>query len=161
MSALILDGPPALDIGTAAVEEEIPVSQLQALAHSQGMEAFRREWCRHPLMQLRTKDRATQLLLRRMLDRYPGRDLLEPRGAVSSGQLGTALGSLRLPVLILTGEFDLASRIAAADALSRKVANAERGSIAAAGHLPGLDNPAIYNHLCRAFLTRHLSPMDL
>lgn len=158
VSALILDGPPALD--AAAPDEDVAVAQFRALVHSHGIEAFRREWRRHPLMQLRTEDRAMVQLLRRMLDRYPGRDLLGPAAAVPPEEPRPALGSLGMPALVLTGELDLPSRIASADALSRRLPNAERRSIAAAGHLPGLDNPAVYNQLCRTFLARHLSPTD-
>ncbi len=154
VSALILDGPPPL--GSASTDDDVPVAQFRALMQSEGIESFRREWQRHPLMQLRTQDRGTHRLLRAMLDRYPGRDLLENAAMAPREAEQADPAHVRTPALILTGEFDMASRSASADMLSRQLPCAERAYIAAAGHLPNLDNPMAYNELCRSFLARHL-----
>jgi pimeloyl-ACP methyl ester carboxylesterase len=90
-----------------------------------------------------------------MLERYRGTDLLLPAG-FDSDLPQPALDRVRVPTLILTGELDVASRIASADDLSRQLPRAERGSIAGAGHLPNLDNPVAYADMCRSFLTCHL-----
>ena len=66
------------------------------------------------------------------------------------------LGAITAPTLVLNGEFDLATRFAAADYLCRQLPHAQRCAIGAAGHLPNLDNPDAYAHACRAFLSRQL-----
>lgn len=152
--ALVLDGVPSL--GSATSEEDVPLSHYRSLIHTQGIEAFRREWQRHPLMQLRTQDRATRELLRAMLQRYSGRDLIGPVSDPGTGRKSLPLSSVRAPTLILNGEFDLASRVTAAKYLADRLPCAERRSIAGAGHLPNLDNPEAYSDLCRSFLTRRL-----
>jgi 3-oxoadipate enol-lactonase len=152
-AALILDGPPAL--AAEASDVDVPILQFRSLARSRGIESFRREWRNHPLTQLRTREPAMHGLLRTMLERYRGTDLLLPAG-FDSDLPQPALDRVRVPTLILTGELDVASRIASADDLSRQLPRAERGSIAGAGHLPNLDNPVAYADMCRSFLTCHL-----
>jgi len=152
-AALVLDGPPAL--AGKASDMDLPIPRFRSLARSRGIESFRREWRRHPLTQLRTREPAMHRLLRTMLERYRGTDLL--LSASSGSDLPQpALDRIRVPTLILTGELDVDSRIASADDLSRRLPRAERGAIAGAGHLPNLDNPVAYTDMCRSFLTRHL-----
>lgn len=152
VGALILDGPPALDL--SARDPEVPLARYRQLVMEGGMEAFRREWARHPLMQLRTRAPAARRLLAAMIARYQGEDLVHPS---LGGRQPPAprLESLRAPVLILTGVHDLESRVRAARWLCAQLPGAELASVPDAGHLPNLDNPAGYTALCRTFLHRH------
>jgi len=152
--ALVLDGAPALEPGAA--QTDIALDELQTLLETQGIEAFRREWRLHAPMQLRTAEPAAHDLLAAMLGRYDGRDLLEPGSAGAGADAGRILGAITAPTLVLNGEFDLATRFAAADYLCRQLPHAQRCAIGAAGHLPNLDNPDAYAHACRAFLSRQL-----
>ena len=152
VQALILDGPPPLD---SAADPEVALERYAALVRAHGIEAFRREWSRHPLMQLRTQDPEAQALLAALLARYPGNDLAQPALRVELAPARLALESLRVPTLVLSGEYDLASRRAAAEALTARLPEAELAVIPAAGHLPSLDNPNAYGRLCREFLARH------
>jgi pimeloyl-ACP methyl ester carboxylesterase len=61
-------------------------------------------------------------------------------------------------MLVITGDHDLASRTRAAETLAEQSTNAERAVIQAAGHLPNLDNPKVYNAVVRTFLERHTGP---
>jgi 3-oxoadipate enol-lactonase len=165
ISALVLDGPPDV-AGDAADDEEagddeVPLAQYRALARTQGIEAFRRQWSAHPLIQLRTADRNAHQLLHAILSRYPGTDLLRGATPVAAGA-GAATAPLRperiaAPVLVITGAHDAARRIKSADRLAQRFACAERAVVADAGHLPNLDNPVAYHNLVRAFLQRHLA----
>jgi len=150
--ALMLDGPPPLD---SAADPEVPLDRYAALVRTHGMEAFRREWARHPLTQLRTQDPEVRALLAAMIARYPGDDLRQPasQAEVAAGPLG--LESLRVPALIVSGEYDLPARRQSAEALAARLPDAELAVIPAAGHLPNLDNPEAYSKVCREFLTRH------
>jgi pimeloyl-ACP methyl ester carboxylesterase len=148
--AMILDGPPALESGES---DDVPVAAFQALAQRAGMAAFRREWARLPLVQLRTRDARAHALLAAMIERYPGHELLEATPA--TGAVVLPLGNLRIPTLILLGEHDSPSRAQAAQFLCAQLPDAQRVVIGDAGHLPNLDQPARYSDLCRAFLARH------
>jgi len=152
ISSLVLDGPP--DVGAAPApggDDDVPLERYRALLRTRGMGAVRQEWARHPLVQLRTGDPGMHALLDAMIARYPGLDLREAGGPPQ----GHDFESVHMPVLVLTGELDLASRQLAADSLARRLPGAERARIAAAGHLPNLDNPQAYNSLLREFLARH------
>lgn len=153
VSAVILDGPPTPD--GAAADQDVPLVRYREGIHSDGIEAVRREWARHPLTQLRTQDERSHALLAAMLERYTGTDLTSPSAGVAAPDIGTRLPSVTAPALIINGEFDLPSRLQAAGRLGSLLPSAQRALVGAAGHLPNLDNPDAYNRLCRAFLTRH------
>ena len=150
VSCLVLDGPPDLQ-----ARSEVPLEHFRELVRAQGMEAFRREWRRHALTQLRTTDAQPHTLLDAMLARYPGGDLVDAPAEAAASPSPGALDSLRMPALILYGDHENRGRAAAARALAAQLPNAERAVIAAAGHMPNLDNPQRYNEVVRAFLTRH------
>jgi pimeloyl-ACP methyl ester carboxylesterase len=151
VSCLVLDGPPNLE----TTRSEVPLAHFRELVRAQGMEAFRGEWRRHPLTQLRGANQQVQATLDDMIARYPGGDLLATPAAVAAPPRPAALESLRIPVLVLYGDHESRSRAAAARALAARLPNAECAVIAAAGHMPNLDNPDGYNASVRAFLARH------
>ncbi len=151
VAALILDGPPSLDCPWDA---ELPMQRYAALMRTHGIEAFRSEWVRHPLMQLRTQDPDARALLAAMIARYTGSDLRqESRAEPAAARL--PLESLQVPALILSGEYDLPSRRRDAEQLAARLPRAQCAVIPAAGHLANLDRPHTYSLLCRDFLSRH------
>ena len=151
ISALILDGPP--EFAHSSPEDDVPLAHYQTLLRTQGIEAFRREWARHPLMQLRTPSPAALALLRAMIGRYRGEDL---RLAPAAESAGVRTESVGVATLVLSGESDLPSRVRAADRLCARLPRGERAIIDGAGHLANLDNPQAYNERCRTFLARQL-----
>lgn len=157
VNALILDGPPALDPPSVA---EVPLARYVTLLRTNGIEAFRREWARHPLMQLRTSDAPTHALLAAMLNRYAGNDLQHPATGEQLAAARMPLASIAAPALVLSGEFDLPARRQAARELAARLPQAELAIVGDAGHLPNLDSPHTYSKLCRAFLSRHLAPHE-
>jgi pimeloyl-ACP methyl ester carboxylesterase len=122
-----------------------------------GIEAFRREWAGHALMQLRTRNPEARALLAAMIARYPGDDLRHPASQAEPAAR-VRLESLTVPTLVLSGEYDLAGRKRAARQLAARLSDAEFAEIPGAGHLPNLDSPDVYSKLCREFLTHHYSP---
>jgi pimeloyl-ACP methyl ester carboxylesterase len=154
VAALILDGPPSLEL---AEGDDLAVDQLRSLVQTQDIETFRRRWLRSPLMQLRTRDARTRALLAAMIERYPGHDLLYPAAPQTPADPAPRLESITAPTLILRGQYDLPSRARSAQLLCARLGAAERAVIADAGHLPNLDQPAVYSDLCRAFLARHVT----
>jgi pimeloyl-[acyl-carrier protein] methyl ester esterase len=151
VQALILDGPPPLD---SEPDPEVPLDQYAALVRTRGIEAFRQEWARHALMQLRTRNPEARALLAAMIARYAGDDLRHPASRAEPAAR-VRLDSLRVPALVLSGEYDLTGRRRAARQLAARLPDAELVVIPGAGHLPSLDSPDAYSKLCRSFLTRH------
>ena len=153
---LVLDGPPApprsaRDPGT----EDPPLTHYREVVARTGMNAFRREWRRHPLLKLHQHGREARLLLRRMLARYPGTDLRH-RSVMAPTRIVPEL--IRTPTLVLCGERDAQYRVAAAVQLVQRLPRVEFRRVAGAGHLSNLDSPRDYNRLLDAFLRRHPGP---
>jgi len=152
--ALLLDGPPLLE--SAGAEDDLRLDEFRALVRAHGMAAFRREWRRHPLMQLRTQDPQVHAQLAAMIERYPGRELTEPRAPRPALAAPVLPQSVLSPALVLSGEYDLPTRVQSAARLCAQLPRAQRTVIAGAGHLPNLDCPDEYSQICRAFFRRHL-----
>ena len=156
ISCVVLDGPPSdLADDSADEGEDVPLAEYRSLLAAGDIDAFRRRWASHPLTQLESRSPHSRELLQRMTARYSGNDLLQQTSAAGDHWDRTAIASLRTPALIITGEHDLPARVRAADALAAALACAQRARIAAARHLPNLDNPSSYNSVLRAFLERH------
>ena len=149
---LVLDGPPPLVAGDA--DDDSPLEPLWQIAARDGLEAFRRAWRSHPLMQLASSDARMHALLERIVARYPGRDLLQPPPRDTLDE--PLLAGIRIPTLIINGARDTASRRRAGAALQATLAHAERVLIQDAAHLPNLEAPREYNRLMSGFAHRHL-----
>jgi pimeloyl-ACP methyl ester carboxylesterase len=154
VSCVVFDGAPAGTIADGeTTDNDIPVATYRALVRSGGVSEFRKEWCRHPLAQLRTGDGATRELLEGIRARYRALDLAV--SAAEESPLPAPLArSIRSPALIISGELDLESRIRTADALAGCLPWSERAVISGAAHMPNLDNPLAYNESLRRFLAR-------
>jgi pimeloyl-ACP methyl ester carboxylesterase len=164
VSCLVLDGPPDLEPTSADDSgEEVPIGRYRELVQREGMNAFRQEWLRHPFTSLQTSDTRIRALLLRIVARYPGHDLRKPwvgaASAIAPGSEEPALPSVRLgvqdvnvPALVINGALDTALRRSAGAALAQRLSQAQHALIAAAGHLPNLDNPVAYTDLLARFL---------
>ncbi len=153
---LVLDGTPSLDAAHGTNDPaELPYQHYRAVAQSQGVAAFRREWAGHPLMSLRTSDPCARELLARMIERSPGRDLTDAASGPAFATTRQMIESIRAPVLLIGGALDLDSRKRFADELMSQFVHVERAQIPDAGHLCSLDNPAAYTFTLRQFLDRH------
>src|SRR5262249_20265621 len=151
IDAVILDGPPPLD---GEPDPDLPLDRYATLVQTRGIEAFRHEWARDALMQLRTQSAEARALLAAMIARYPGNDLTHPPSPAEH-VVSMTLRSLTAPTLVISGAYDLASRRRAARQLAARLPDAELAVIPGAGHLPNLDRPGAYSTLCRGFLLRH------
>jgi len=156
VAGLVLDGPPdELGAGRGALTVEIPLDAYRRLAQSGNLAELRRRWAEHPFTQLVSRDPAARQLLDRMLERYSGADLLLP---AEQPALLTGLERLTLPIRIINGERDLASRRASGAALARALPGGQHVLIPDAAHLPSLDNPRLYNHALEALLGTCATP---
>ncbi len=153
VSCLALDGPPEFDSSIAGAN--VSLAPFRELVRAQGLAAFRQQWLQHPLMRLRTDNAETRALLARVVEHYPGADLSEAATDAAPPELANSIEALKVPVLVITGEHDLPNRVQSADRLARRLPAGERAVVADSGHLASLDNPASYNTLLAAFLSRH------
>ena len=151
-ACLVLDGPPPDLLDMSRPQGELALATYRELVRNEGLEAFRSHWLAHPLMRLYTKEPRAQALLREMVGRYPGTDLVAQESAQLAG--GRVLPQLEMPILILNGEHDTASRIAAGLELSHALPHAQLTLIPGAGHLSNLDNPGAYNQALDQFLAK-------
>ena len=156
---MILDGPPDCGRKPSSADDEVPISHYRGVVRARGMSALRRELATHPLLSLRTSDPRVREILSAMIMRYPGNDLMEPIVTPAAAAGSALIGSANMPVLVITGDQDLASRTQAANDLAGQLRNAERAVIQASGHLPNLDNPTDYNAVVRRFLEQHAVPL--
>ena len=147
---LILDGPPRDILAVGRPEGEVTLATYRELVREQGIEAFRKQWLQHPLMRLYTSEPRAHALLREMVGRYPGHDLMGDETTQLPG-IGS-LQRLDLPILIVNGEHDTAVRIGAGAELARALPHAQLAIIPGAGHLSNLDNPGAYNQALDQFL---------
>jgi 3-oxoadipate enol-lactonase len=157
-ACLVLDGPPRESgVEDAPMQAEIPMAAYRELVRTDGMDAFRELWRRHPFMRLRSGDVRRQTLLREIVDRYPGRDL-----HIAQQSLSPILdpGRIAMPAIVINGECDTAERRAAGMELAGRLPNARQSVVAGAGHLSNLDSPAAYNELLAEFFARHLPGAD-
>jgi 3-oxoadipate enol-lactonase len=150
-TCLVLDGPPRDILAVGRPEGEITLAAYRELVRDQGIAAFRSLWLGHPLMRLYTNEPRTHALLREMVSRYPGHDLLGEDAAQLPGS--GSVQRLDLPILIVNGEHDTTTRIGAGAELARALPHAQLAIIPGAGHLPNLDNPGAYNQVLDQFLT--------
>jgi 3-oxoadipate enol-lactonase len=133
--ALLLDGVPALD-----AEPDLPLAGYRTLLESAGPTALHAQILRHPLMQLRTRARATHQLLTDTVGRYTGSDLLHSVERRNTPDLS----AITAPTLIMNGSQDSPGRRAAGHGLQAEIRNAQRVELPDAGHLALLDDPATY-----------------
>lgn len=151
VDAVILDGPPSFE--PASADPELPLEHFCTVVRTRGMAAFRREWLRHPLTQLRGADPQLRAHLIAMIERFAGNELTDSALALEVLPLPVLPSS---PALVLSGELDLPRRVQCADRLSMQLTCGERSVISGAGHLPNLDRPDEYSEVCRDFLNRHM-----
>jgi 3-oxoadipate enol-lactonase len=162
LCCVVLDGPPRMDAQARAEKAtqgpDVPLAEYRDLLARGDLEAFRRRWLSHPLMQLQTPSRESRALLERMTARYGGDDLRQQPSVPEDHWDRAAFAAIRTPALVITGAHDLPARVRAADALAESLAHAQRAIIPGARHLPNLDNPLSYDATLRAFLERHAGP---
>jgi pimeloyl-ACP methyl ester carboxylesterase len=132
--------------------DRIPLDEFAELARCGDLAELRCRWLGHPMMQLGSGHPQAERLLRDMLDDYRGADLIGPgpAGGPSADSLG-ALADARLPVLVLTGAQETASRRRTADRLVAAVPGAREVLLGDSGHLCNLTEPDAYNAAVIAF----------
>lgn len=156
VARLVLESASAgLATAAARARRRAADAALAAAIERDGIAAFVRRWEALPLFRsLADQPAAVQDALRRQrLGCDPAGLAASLRGCGLGSQpwLGGMLGSLAAPVLLLTGERDAKFTRTATRLLSR-VADGRHEVVAAAGHIPHLEQPARFLRAVRAFL---------
>lgn len=130
-----------------ASDDRIPLDECAELARSGRLDALRRRWLRHPMMQLGKGHPEAERLLRDMLGDYRGADLIQrsPQAQEPGIDVLAAVAAAALPVLILTGVRETDSRRRTARRLLEILPGATELLLADSGHLSNLTEPESYN----------------
>jgi pimeloyl-ACP methyl ester carboxylesterase len=154
--SLILHGSPAPDgFGLPFTgPDRLPNAEFQTLAKTQGLDAARRAWAAHPLMEIPPGRREARERLRELLSAYRGGRWLspvEPSGPAKLVSMGD-LARLHVPTLIIVGDREVPYLRIVADALTYGIAGARKIVIPGGGHMVNIVEPDRYNRAVRSFL---------
>jgi len=153
--SLVLQGAPVDGAPIDEPEHErIPFAEYQALARAGEFDALRAAWCAHPLMNLAAEPGRTRAAVETMLADYEGQDLVDfrPEDYAFDIDVDARLPTLGLPVLVVTGERESASRQAHAARICARVPDARHVVVSGAGHLCNLSAHEAYDAALATFL---------
>jgi pimeloyl-ACP methyl ester carboxylesterase len=153
VAAIAVQGTPLSDVVLGEGEDEaVPTAEMTRLALDGQLDALRRLWRAHPL--LNVHGRAANSELDEIVNDYAARDLLAPGAPLDVTTVD--LARLTMPMLAITGREEPVWRHKVADSLARAV-EATRLDIAGGGHLCNLCQPALYNNALVGFLDSALT----
>lgn len=153
VSALILQGAPLSDVPNA--DEAVPVDAMAAFAADGQLDAMRRMWRGHALMQVEGA-RANACLDAIVAD-YMAHDLTTPGTRLDV--TAADLAHLCTPLLAITGECEPAWRHHVADIIV-KATGGVRLDIPRGSHLCNLSEPDAFNAAVAGFLATPPKPYD-
>lgn len=130
-----------------AREPALPLARLVDLVRAGNLPAARTLWRSHPMLLVR--DKATSRLLDEMLGDYEGRDLLVTPEPLPVDD--TLLSAIACPALIIAGDADAWSRVAAASRLAAGLGNAPCLLLPGAGHMANISHAADFNEMVSAW----------
>ena len=153
VQAVALAGTPLPGIVTDTDADPVRWNEYSAMVRDGSIAMFRRTWLAHPLMQVGTE--AGRILLARIVANYDGRDLLQP----SMLEIFTrdAIAALPMPLLAIAGSDESGWRIDCAHLLAEAAPHGMFVSIADAGHIANVAQPAAFDAAMIDFLEAHLS----
>ncbi|MET0310258.1 MAG: alpha/beta hydrolase [Sphingomonas sp.] len=153
VAAIAVQGTPLSDVASGEGEDEaVPIAEMTRLAAAGELDAMRRLWRAHPLLDVHGAKADAELDA--IIADYEGRDLLALGAPLD---VTTAdLARLRMPILAITGREEPVWRHKVADSLARAV-EATRLDIAGGGHLCNLCQPGFYNNALIGFLESALT----
>jgi 3-oxoadipate enol-lactonase len=156
VSSLILHGatpPSGFGLPWSGADRN-PFDVWARIAREEGLDAFRRAWLAHPLMEVPAVRPEVRVRLAEMLESYPGGRILNP--PVPSGPVRPVtledLSRIRVPTLVLIGETEVPYLEIVAHALTYYLPNARLRGVPGGGHLVNLIHPEAYNAVVLDFL---------
>jgi len=154
VSALVLEGAtPPVDFQPLPAER--PLDTFRRIAREYGMDSVRKAVLASPLAWMPPDHPELTLAVQQGLQRYSGRDLLEPVKESKRREFATLarVSRLRVPTLIVSGDHELPFLKAVADTLARRIPNARKVIIREGGHGAHLAQPDQFNRVLESFFT--------
>ena len=156
VSSLILHGPPPpRGFGlpwTGA--DRTRFDDWAKVAREQGLDAFRRTWAAHPLMEVPAERPEARARLGELLAAYRGGRFLNP--TTPSGPIGADtmddLPRISVPTLVVVGDSEIPFLHIVARALAYYIPDARLAVVAGGGHMVNLIEPDRYNATALKFL---------
>lgn len=156
VSSLVLHGSPAPEgFGLPFTgPDRLAQAELEALARTQGLDAARRAWAAHPLMEIPPGRPQARKRLLELLAAYGGGRWVSPVEASGPAKPASMadLSRVRVPTLILIGEREIPYLRIVADALTYGIAGARSVVIPGGGHMVNIVEPRRYNRAVLDFL---------
>jgi pimeloyl-ACP methyl ester carboxylesterase len=156
ISSLILHGatPPAGFGLPWSGADRNPFDTWARIAREESLQAFRRAWAAHPLMEVPAGRPDVRTRLAELLESYRGGRILSPPSP--SGPVGPLtmddLTLIGVPTLVLIGESEVPYLQIVAHALAYYIPDARLIVVTGGGHLVNLIEPGTYNAAVLAFL---------
>lgn len=133
------------------VEPPLPLALLVQRVREGDLPAARALWRSHPMLQV--ADPLTSRLLDEIIGDYQGRDMLAP--AENLPVTDDLLAGITCPALVMVGDADAPSRVAAAGRLAHGMTGAALHILADAGHMANVSHADAVNRVITAYLARH------
>jgi pimeloyl-ACP methyl ester carboxylesterase len=162
VASLILHGSSAPDGFSLPFNgaDRVPQAELEALAKREGLDAARRKWAAHPLLEIPPDHRAAKRLMNDLLAAYRGGRWLNPVPPSGPARFATMadLAALRAPTLVVTGDREVPYLRIVSDSLAYGIRGARRAVIPGGGHMVNIINPPAYNRAVLEFLRLSRTP---
>jgi pimeloyl-ACP methyl ester carboxylesterase len=125
------------------------------VAREQGLDAFRRAWAAHPLMEIPAGRTDARDRITRLLADYGGGRFLKPTPAPGpiKGDTMADLATINVPTLVLIGDSEVPFLQIVARAFAYYIPNARMAVVSGGGHMVNLVEPDRYNATLLTFLT--------
>lgn len=122
-------------------------------AQEGGIPAAKESWLTHPIFAPALRQPAVAARLRQILDDYSGWHFVNPNPERSlDPPAAQRLAELRLPVLALVGELDVADFRAITELMAREAPSARQVIVPGAGHMANMEAPDLVLQLIADFL---------
>ena len=133
--------------------ERVPLVEYAELARAGSLDEVRHRWLQHPMMQIDAQYAAESRLVQQLLADYKGTDLVdfEPNSYGFATDVVTALDTLQVPTLVMTGTLETAARKRHAYEILSRVPDSREVLLEGSGHLSNLTAAATYNQAVREF----------
>jgi len=155
VASLVLHGPsPPEGFLPWSGADRTKFDEWTTLARERGMDAFRREWSAHPLMEIPPGHPRARTSLDEMLAAYRGGRFLSPKppsGPVAPITMDD-LRRISAPTLVLSGEREVPFLQIVARALAYYIPNARLVVVPGGGHMVNMIEPDRYNSAILKFL---------
>jgi pimeloyl-ACP methyl ester carboxylesterase len=156
VSSLVLHGPPAPDgFGLPwSGADRTRFDEWATIARENGLDAFRRAWAAHPLMEIPAGHSEARARLTELLAAYRGSRFLSPTPPSGPGGSLTMdeLPRIVVPTLIVVGDSEVPFLQIVAHALAYYIPTARLAVVSGGGHMVNLIEPDRYNATILAFL---------